>query len=165
MGNIRRNRGYSFEHTLVQRLNNGVWNARRLGGSSTGLPDIIAVNNTEAILLSIEAKSGTGDTLYVSQDQIKRSLLIRNMFSFYTTRHFILAFKFMRKKRFKRKGQVVYEHRKLIEYYKIADIFDNMDDIAAVKCTYEGKIFAIQGGKSKRLNLPDYAMPFHNKAA
>jgi Holliday junction resolvase len=165
MGNIRRSRGYSFEHTLVQRLNNGVWNARRLGGSSTGLPDIIAVNNIEATLLSIEAKSGTGDALYVPQDQIKRSLLIRNMFSFYTTRHFILAFKFMRKKRFKRKGQVVYEHRKLIEYYKIADIFDNMDDIVAVKCTYEGKIFAIQGGKSKKLNLPDFVMPFYNNAA
>src|SRR5919202_3008445 len=107
MANIRRSRGYSFEHTLVQRLNNGVWNARRLGGSSTGLPDIIAVNNIEAILLSIEAKSGTGDTLYVPQDQIKRSLLIRDIFSFYTTRNFILAFKFMRNKRYKRKGQVV----------------------------------------------------------
>ena len=165
MGNIRRSRGYSFEHTLVQRLNNGVWNARRLGGSSTGLPDIIAVNNIEAILLSIEAKSGTGDTLYVPLDQIKRSLLIRNMFSFYTTRHFILAFKFMRKKRYKRKGQVVYEHRKLTEYYKVADIFDNMDDIAVVKCTYDGKIFAIQGGKSRRLNLPDYVMPFYNNTA
>ncbi|HYY49809.1 MAG TPA: hypothetical protein VE643_02970 [Nitrososphaeraceae archaeon] len=162
MGNIRRNRGYSFEHTLVQRLNNGVWNARRLGGSSTGLPDIIAVNNIEAILLSIEAKSGTGDILYVPQDQIKRSLLIRNMFSFYTTRHFILAFKFMRKKRYLRKGQIVYENRKLIEYYKVADIFDKIEDIDAVKCTYDGKIFSIRGGKSRRLNLPDYAMPFRN---
>ena len=162
MGNIRRNRGYSFEHTLVQRLNNGVWNARRLGGSSTGLPDIIAVNNIEAILLSIEAKSGTGDILYVPQDQIKRSLLIRNMFSFYTTRHFILAFKFMRKKRYLRKGQIVYESRKLIEYYKVADIFDNIENIDAVKCTYEGKIFSIKGGKSRKLNLPDYVMPFRN---
>jgi Holliday junction resolvase len=162
MGNIRRSRGYSFEHTLVQRLNNGVWNARRLGGSSTGLPDIIAVNNTEAILLSIEAKSGTGDILYVPQDQIKRSLLIRNMFSFYTTRHFILAFKFMRKKRYMRKGQIVYEHRKLIEYYKVADIFDEIDDIDAVKCTYDGKIFSIKGGRSKTINLPDYVMPFYH---
>ena len=165
MGNIRRNRGYTFEHALVQRLNNGTWNARRLGGSSTGLPDIIAVNNIDAILLSIEAKSGTGDILYVPQDQIKRSLLIRNMFSFYTTRHFILAFKFMRKKRFKRKGLVVYEHRKLIEYYKVADIFDRMDDIPLVKCTYEGKIFGIQGNRSRRLNLPDYRMPFHRTTA
>jgi len=160
MGNLRRNRGYSFEHTLVQRLNNGAWNARRLGGSSTGLPDIIAVNNKEAILLSIEAKSGTGDILYVPQDQIKRSLLIRNMFSFYKKRHFILGFKFMRKKRFKRKGRVVYEARKLVEYYKVADIFDNMKNIPIVKCTYDGKTFAIVGKKSVKLNLPNYVMPF-----
>lgn len=160
MSNIRRSRGYSYEHTLVQRLNNGVWHARRLGGSSTGLPDIIAVNNVEAILLSIEAKSGTGDVLYVPQDQIKRSLIIRNMFSFYKTRHFILAFKFMRKKRYRRKGQVVYEQRKLIEYYKVADIFDTMDDIPIVRCTYDGKIFAIHRNNSVRLNLPDYVMPF-----
>jgi Holliday junction resolvase len=145
----------------VQRLNNGVWNARRLGGSSTGLPDIIAVNNTDAILLSIEAKSGTGDILYVPQDQIKRSLLIRNMFSFYTTRHFILAFKFMRKKRYMRKGQIVYERRKLIEYYKVADIFDDIEDIDAVKCTYDGKMFSVKGGRSRTINLPDYIMPFH----
>lgn len=160
MGNVRRSRGYSFEHTLVQRLNSGDWNARRLGGSSTGLPDIIAVNNIDATLLSIEAKSGTGNILYVPQDQIKRSLVIRNMFSFYKTRHFILAFKFMTKKRFKRKGGVVYEHRKLIEYYKIADIFEDMQDIPIVKCTYDGKTFAIQRKKSVKINLPDYTMPF-----
>jgi Holliday junction resolvase len=160
LGNVRRSRGYSFEHTLVQRLNSGDWNARRLGGSSTGLPDIIAVNNIDATLLSIEAKSGTGNILYVPQDQIKRSLIIRNMFSFYKTRHFILAFKFMTKKRFKRKGAVVYEHRKLIEYYKVADIFEDMQDIPIVKCTYDGKTFAIQHKKSVKINLPDYIMPF-----
>ena len=165
MGNIRRSRGYSYEHTLVQRLNNGSWVARRLGGSSTGLPDIVAVNNQEATLLSIEAKSGTGDVLYVRPDQLQRCLLIRDMFGYYKTKHVILAFKFMRKKRYKRKGQVVYEHRKLTEYYKVADIFDNMDDIAVVKCTYDGKIFAIQEGKSRRLKLPDYVMPFYNNAA
>ena len=159
--NIRRSRGYTYEHTLVQRLNNGVWNARRLGGSSTGLPDIIAVNNMDAILLSIEAKSGTGDILYVPQDQIKRSLLIRDMFSFYRTRHFILAFKFMRKKRFRRQGQIIYEQRKLAEYYKVADICDRyMRDIPIIKCTYDGKTFAIRGKRSMKLNLPDYVMPF-----
>jgi Holliday junction resolvase len=160
VGNIRRSRGYSFEHTLVQRLNNFGWSARRLGGSSTGLPDVIAVNNIDAVLLSIEAKSGTGDILYVPQDQIKRSILIRNMFSFYKTRHFILAFKFMKKKRLKRKGKVIYEHRKLIEYYKVADIFNDMRNVPIVKCTYDGKTFAIQGKKTRKINLPDYVMPF-----
>ena len=36
----------------------------------------MAVNNKEAILLSIEAKSGTGDALYVQPDQLNRCLMI-----------------------------------------------------------------------------------------
>ncbi|HET6715719.1 MAG TPA: hypothetical protein VFG90_01220 [Nitrososphaeraceae archaeon] len=161
MGNIRRNRGYSYEHTLVNRLNDGSWIARRLGGSSTGLPDIVAVNNAKATLLSIEAKSGTGDSLYVQPDQIERCLLIRNMFDFYQTKHVILAFKFMRKKRFTRKKQVVYEKRKLVEYYKIADILNKSGRIPGVKCTYGGTTFVIRNGKFAKKSLPNYMMPFH----
>jgi Holliday junction resolvase len=137
-----------------------LWKARRLGGSSIGLPDIIAVNNIEAVLLSIEAKSGTGDALYVPSDQINRCLQIRDMFSFYKSRHAILAFKFMRKKRFKRKGQIVYEQRKLVEYYKIADKLGKITDMTMIKCTYQGKTFFIRGSQCIRLNLPNYTMPF-----
>ena len=71
MGNIRRSRGYSYEYSIVNRINNRNWIAKRLGGSSVGLPDIIAVNNKKAILLVIEAKSGTGESLYVPSDQIE----------------------------------------------------------------------------------------------
>jgi Holliday junction resolvase len=160
LGNIRRSRGYSYEHTLVQRLNNGSWVARRLGGSSTGLPDIVAVNNKEAVLLSIEAKSGTGDVLYVRPDQLQRCLLIRDMFGYYKIKHVILAFKFMRKKRLIRKNLVVYEKRKLIEYYKIADKLHKADNIPFVKCTYSGKTYVMSNGKFANKNLPDYVMPF-----
>ena len=152
----------------MQRLNSKLWNARRLGGSSTGLPDIIAVNNIEAVLLSIEAKSGTGDALYVPSDQIYRCLQIREMFSFYKSRHAILAFKFMRKKRLKRRGQIVYEQRRMIEYYKIADRLSKMNNnnnndnegITMIKCTYQGKTFSIHGNECRKLNLPNYTMPF-----
>ena len=160
MSNIRRSRGYAFEHTLVQRLNNEFWHARRLGGSSTGLPDIVAVNNTAGILLTIEAKSGTSDILYVPQDQIERCLLIRNMFSIYSQRHIILAFKFMSKKRFRRKNETVYESRKLLEYYKVADVVSDMDVIPIIKCTYNGMTFALHKNKTIALDLPDYSMPF-----
>ena len=160
MGNIRRSRGYSFEHTLALRLNQGNWNARRLGGSSVGLPDIIAVNNKDAVLLSIEAKSGTGDVLYVPSDQTVRCLLISSMFSFYCERHSILAFKFSRKKRYKRMGKIVYEKRKLVEYYKIADRFENRKNIPIIKCTYEGETFEMNGKKCKHIKLADYKMPF-----
>lgn len=162
MGNIRRSRGYSYEYTLVQRLNNGPWHARRLGGSSTGLPDIVAVNNNNGILLTIEAKSGTSDILYVPQDQIERCLLIRNMFGIYPVRHIILAFKFMSKKRFRRKNRTVYESRQLLEYYKVADVVAEMNLIPIIKCTYHGKTYAIHNNKTVSLNLPDYSMPFHN---
>jgi Holliday junction resolvase len=145
---------------LVQRLNTGSWIARRLGGSSTGLPDIVAVNNTEATLLSIEAKSGTGDALYVRPDQIQRCLLIRDMFGYYKTKHVILAFKFMRKKRYTRKKQVVYEKRRLTEYYKIADILHKLDNMPVVKCTYGGKTYVLCNGKFTKKNLPAFLMPF-----
>lgn len=164
LGNIRRSRGYSFEHTLVQRLNNGLWTARRLGGSSTGLPDIVAVNNKEATLLSIEAKSGTGDALYVRPDQLQRCLLIKDMFGHYKTRHVILAFKFMKKKRFTRKNCVVYEKRKLIEYYKIADNLNKLDNVPIVKCTYNGGTFVMYNGKFTKRTLRDYPMPFIREA-
>lgn len=158
--NIRRSRGYSYEHSLVLRLNSSHWIARRLGGSSTGLPDIVAVNNDEATLLSIEAKSGTGDALYVRPDQILRCLLIRDMFDFYKAKHVILAFKFMRKKRFTRKDHVVYENRRLVEYYKIADHLDRLASIPVVKCTYNGSTFVLHNGKFVKKNLPNYTMPF-----
>jgi Holliday junction resolvase len=145
---------------LVQRLNNGSWIARRLGGSSTGLPDIVAVNNNEATLLSIEAKSGTADALYVRPDQIQRCLLIRDMFGYYKTKHVILAFKFMRKKRFTRKKEVVYEKRRLIEYYKNADRLNKFESIPIVKCTYDGRTYVMLNGKFTKKNLPSYVMPF-----
>jgi Holliday junction resolvase len=158
--NLRRSRGYSYEHTLVQRLNDEYWIARRLGGSSTGLPDIVAVNNKEATLLSIEAKSGTGDALYVRPDQIQRCLLIRDMFGYYKKKHVILAFKFMRKKRFTRKKQVVYEKRKLLEYYKIADKLNRFENMPIVKCTYSGNIYVLYNGNFTLERLPNYDMPF-----
>ena len=164
MANIRRSRGYNYEHTLVQRLNNGQWRARRLGGSSTGLPDIVAVNNDAGTLLTIEAKSGTSDILYVPLDQIERCIIVRNMFSIYPQRHIIFAFKFMGKKRFRRKNETVYESRRLIEYYKVADVVVGMKALPIVKCTYDGKTYAIYRNKTIPLDLPDYNMPFHKPA-
>ena len=69
-----------------------------MGGSSTGLPDIVAVNNDSGILLTIEAKSGTSNILYVPLDQIERCIIVRNMFEIYPERHIILAFKLWAKK-------------------------------------------------------------------
>ena len=160
LNRIRRNRGYSFEHVLVQKLNGNVWNARRLGGSSANLPDIIAVNNKESIFLSIEAKSGTSDNLYVPSDQIQRCFQIRDMFQVYKNAHVILAFKFMQKKRVREEGRTVYTRRKLLEYYKIADRYSKIKDLPIIKCTYDGSTYEIRNDQTKKIYLKDYVMPF-----
>ena len=160
LNRIRRNRGYSFEHVLVQKLNTNAWNARRLGGSSANLPDIIAINNKESIFLSIEAKSGTADSLYVPSDQIQRCFQIRDMFQVYKTAHVILAFKFMQKKRIREEGKTIYIHRKLLEYYKIADKYSRMKALPIIKCTYDGRTYEIRNSQTKSCNLKDYIMPF-----
>ena len=160
LNRIRRNRGYSFEHVLVQKLNGNVWNAKRLGGSSANLPDIIAVNNKESIFLSIEAKSGTSDNLYVPSDQIQRCFQIRDMFQVYKTAHVILAFKFMQKRRVKEEGRTVYTYRKLQEYYKIADRYSKIKDLPIIKCTYNGSTYEIRNDQTRKIYLKDYLMPF-----
>ena len=85
MTNIRRSRGYNFEYRLVKQLNSKKWIARRLGGSSTGLPDIVAVNNSESILLSIEAKTATSNSIYVPQDQITDVISLHKCLRLITT--------------------------------------------------------------------------------
>ena len=159
--NIRRSRGYNFEHSLVQKFNKSSdWNARRLGGSSTGLPDIVAINNEKSILLTIEAKSGTADILYVPPDQLERCAVVRDMFAVYSRRHIILAFKFMSKKRFRRKNETVYEQRKLVEYYKLADSICKGPPFPVAKCTYQGKTFILSDVGSIEVDLPEFEMPF-----
>ena len=66
----------------------------------------------------------------------------------------------MSKKRFRRKKKTVYESRKLVEHYKVADIVDSMKVLPIIKCTYEGKTSAIFSGKTVPLDLPEYLMPF-----
>ncbi len=156
----RRQRGYNWEDTLVKRFNstNG-WKAFRLGSPSVALPDILAVSSNENTIFTIEAKSGTGTSLYVPFDQIMRCLKWINTFELYKTRKLILAFKFLSKKRI---GTGKYEHRQLREFYKTWNESLSPIDFA---CTYEGKTYAIVNGKRQEFELSDYLMPFKTKHA
>ena len=154
----RRQRGYNWEDTLVKRLNTlKDWKAFRLGSPSIALPDVLSVNNPESIILTIEAKSGTGTTLQVPYDQIERCLNWVNNFQVYHNRQVILAFKFLSKKRI---GKGEYERRKLHEFYKVWDKTKKPIDIV---CTYDGKTYALKNGKQKKLVLKDFLMPFKSK--
>lgn len=161
LANLRRSRGYNFEHNLVKKLNAHKWIARRLGGSSTGLPDIVAVDNKNSILLSIEAKSASGNSIYVPEDQIQRCYLITEMFKEYNQRYIILAFKFMRKKRQIVKGQLKYQPRKIREYYKIIRFKKKTPNkFPIIKCNYNGDTFVIYEKKIKKIKLKNFIMPF-----
>jgi len=152
---IRRQRGYHWEDTIVKRFNAlDDWKAFRLGSPSVALPDVLAVNGKNSTIFTIEAKSGTGNTLQVPFDQIIRCLNWTNTFGLYKTRKVILAFKFLSKKRI---GVGKYESRELREFFKVWDETKNAIDFV---CTYEGKTYAIQNRKRAKLNLKDYKMPF-----
>lgn len=151
----RRQRGYFWEDTLVKRFN-GLenWRAFRLGSPSTGLPDVIAVSSKENMLFSIEAKSGTVESLVVPYDQIERCIRWASTFDLYQKRHVILAFKFLSKKRI---GTNQYESRELREFYKIWDLQRKAVDTI---CTYDGNTFELINGKRTEMHLDEYNMPF-----
>ena len=71
----RRQRGYHWEDTLVKRFNSlEGWKGFRLGSPSVGLPDILALSSKNSTIFTIEAKSGTTNSLVVPYDQIIRCL-------------------------------------------------------------------------------------------
>ena len=109
---LRRTRGYSFEYDLVQKFKaTENWDARRLGGSSTGLPDVVATNNYKGILMVIECKSGDTNLLKVPDDQVQRCFDTAKLFGFYDYRYVIFAFKF---KKNKERGRPKLEYRYLV---------------------------------------------------
>ena len=155
---IRRQRGYNWEDTLVKRFNSvKTWKAFRLGSPSIALPDVLIVNNLKSTIFTIEAKSGTGTTLQVPFDQIERCLTWIDNFQVYQNREVILAFKFLSKKRI---GTNKYEKRKLHEFYKV---WDKKKEVIDCVCTYDGKTYALKDGKQEKLVLNDFLMPFHSK--
>lgn len=154
----RRQRGYHWEDTIVKRFNSAEdWRAFRLGSPSIALPDVLAVNTSESVIFTIEAKSGTSTSLPVPADQIERCLDWIKTFDIYKKRKVLLAFKFLSKKRI---DIGIYESRELREYFKI---WDETLEITDCVCTYEGKFFAKIDGSRKELFLKECLMPFKTK--
>lgn len=121
-------RGYAFEKYIVKNLSLDGWQCRRLGGSSMGLPDEIAVNNEHSILYSIEAKSTVGDSMVIPNDQIQRCKKICDMFTRYDC-SIVFAFKF----------SGIKKDRKLKYYFFKLTSNDNIiSDIESVRCNYKG---------------------------
>ncbi len=155
VANIRRRRGYQWEETLVKRFNClAGWTAFRLGSPSINLPDILAVNSRTGHLVVIEAKSGSGTSLSVPAEQIKRCLEWTRVFSAYDKRHVILAYKFLSKKRV---GASKYRSRELREFYKVWAPRANVTERI---CTYDGDLYTRLDGRRRRARPAECVMPF-----
>ncbi len=158
----RRQRGYQWEDTLVKRFNSQKdWHAFRLGSPSVGLPDILAVNKKTKHLIVIEAKSGSGNVLFVPTEQVERCLSWTDTFSLYKKRYVILAYKFNSKMRI---GSGQYKHRELREFYKVRS--PRSKPIECI-CTYDGKFYTKRKGQHKihktQIKDAECIMPFKTK--
>lgn len=97
-------RGYSFEKSVVDyfnQFNDEGWYARRLGGSSSGLPDVLITHNHNdpyTILWSMECKSTYGNYAIIPPIQIQRCESMLQMFSVYEFKNVVFGFKFSTKK-------------------------------------------------------------------
>lgn len=126
---IRKSRGYSLEHGLVLEINAlPGWQCRRLGGSSAGLPDLIAVNNQESKLLVYECKATKqAKTLYIPEKEVRRCFDIVDMFSIYDDRKVIVSFKFGR------------PYNKMYHFILPERCYNLMDKFVKLTCNVEGK--------------------------
>jgi len=156
MTNLRRSRGYSTEYKIVQEFNyvknketgedvRTNWNATRLGGSSTGLPDIVITNNISNILVSMEVKSTVGDQAYIPIDQIKRCEYIIHKFLIYQTKKVVFAFKFTGGKRVighklpNGKFKTV-KRTKSQFYYYVVKYFKDLEGVENLFCFEDGRL-------------------------
>ena len=87
-------RGYEFENAIAKRYNKCGWRAWRLGSSSAGLPDILAVGRV-AIHVH-ELKATTGGSVRIPAHQIGRCLEVASAFERYAGR-VVLSARFVRK--------------------------------------------------------------------
>lgn len=147
MYTLRQKRGYSFEVKLVADFNEDGWYCRRLGGSSSGLPDVLITNNETSVLYSVECKSRTSKDIYDKEGkvaiippiQIQRCESMLEMFSLYNVRKVVFAFKFNIKK-----PKVAVFH-----FFKI----HKMENVKSVICSREGKLTHTKAEPNKNSNI------------
>jgi len=139
INNLRRQRGYSWETSIVDFFNSKMgYVSRRLGGSSSGLPDIITTHNDSGTIYVFEAKSVTGTVAYIPNDQITRCLDVLKMFEYYPNRWMWFAFKFGVNKVDYQKRKKTNEKTKF--YFFKVTLVSNLESIRFVSCNYNGEL-------------------------
>lgn len=156
---LRRSRGYDWEYNIVKYINSKEgYKARRLGGSSTGLPDVVITHNESSTIYAIEAKSVTLPNAYIPLDQIERCQYVLDMFGVYEYRFIWFAFKFatnrsLSQKKTDKKGNIIKTNqKKKIYLFKVIKI-KNLKSIQSINCNYNGMLSIIPDPNAKNLPL------------
>jgi Holliday junction resolvase len=135
--NVNASRGYHWERYLTDAFNYDGWQARRLGGTTETMPDILAVYHTEygvlnSVMIAIEAKSSVDNYCSVENEQIVRCKTMVEIFKLYEQKYIVLAFKFGNRKR----GS----HRDNKHYFLVFTPDHWIENINMVICRYDGRI-------------------------
>jgi len=160
----RQARGYKFETDLVKAFNQGNWKARRLGGSSSGLPDVGIMNDTQSILYAVEAKSTVYNFCTVPVKQIQRCLNYLNLYSLYQNKYVILAFKFAskRSKRSTNSKVKILREKPTYFFFIIKGFKDKkLERVQAFNCNSKGKVTFIVDNPQEGEQFDDYAIIDH----
>lgn len=170
-----RQRGYDFENWLVKEVSGyAYWGSRRLGGSSTGLPDVmmsfaelVPANDKEdpdlkkwkTIIIATECKEGEDNTLYVEREQVKRCYAaITSLWQSIDDKWILLAFKFLRNKtKYKARTQTLHRFV-LIPYSEIAEWLRQYYNTENVEIQFRYDI------RKEQLNIMQFDSHTGNKA-
>lgn len=149
LARTRKKRGYDWEDAIVKRFLEKGWVAMRLGSPSIHLPDVLAIDNHSMVILAIEAKSGTRNSIVIPGPQVERTYQFVESFKAYKERKVILAVKFLSKKRV---ASGKYTRRKRREFFfDVTDWVKKKGRIPNLTVNYEGKIYP--GEKEMRMCL------------
>jgi Holliday junction resolvase len=131
-------RGYNFENELVNNFRNFGWHAKRLGGSSIYIPDIIATrryNRKFDYCIALEAKSTGRDRVEIPGKEFWRCVDWFDMFPMYDeypirSKYVVLSYKFFstRASGIKQDGA---KRRQPKEYHHILKISNDPNTVMA----------------------------------
>lgn len=156
LARTRKKRGYDWEDAIVKRFLERGWVAMRLGSPSIHLPDVLAIDNRSMVILAIEAKSGTKNSIVIPGPQVKRTYQFVESFKAYKERKVILAVKFLSKKRV---ASGKYTRRKKREFFfDVTEWAKRKVRTPNFTVNYEGKIYSDDEKEGE--DVPNWPTPW-----
>lgn len=92
--NNRKGSGTNFEYSLTNDLIRAGYTAKRLGGTTTNMPDIAATKDDIHITFEVK-KTRNKNIIYIPSEQILRCFQFLKMYNLYPKKYIVLGFNFL----------------------------------------------------------------------